>query len=375
MVDQNLIRKEFAALKEDIYLNAAYMGPYPQRTQQAVAEVVSRYANPSNMDYSWTLYPDEVRHSLSRLLNVKAEQFSLNSSTGEAVSFFALGCQLPPGSRVALFHNEYPSDVLPWLFAQKQRRDFEIDFYDKNILFDITELQNRLHPKTRILNISQVGFQTGLRVDLKSIGTFLREREIMFVADVTQGLGGVAISAEEIELTDLMVCSPYKWLLSPYGQAFAWWSERALACVEQTQGNWLTQPQSPHKLTEYTLLAKPGARKFDRGHAPNPLGAKGLLASLTLFQEIGLENIEKHNLKMAQFFLEHFNKNKYELVAASPLPSAIVTLKSKSLSSDELQIKLSEAKIDVSVREGNLRVSFHLFNSLDHVEAILKTLG
>jgi selenocysteine lyase/cysteine desulfurase len=260
------------------------------------------------------------------------------------------------------------------MFAQKTRGNFEIDFYENELLQDIDALKKALHPKTRFLNLSQVGFQNGNRVDLLNLGRYLQQREIRFIVDVTQGLGGVSISPAEIELIDVMLCSTYKWLLAPYGQAFAFWSKRALQETSQTHGNWLTQPAAPKDLTVYSLNAKEGARRFDRGQAPNILGLKGLEASLTLFQELGLSEIERHNLELANYFTENFDRKRYQLVTKSNLKSSIVCLKANNTDIDNLMQKLKSSNVDISVREGNLRISFHLYNSKIQVERLLKVL-
>jgi selenocysteine lyase/cysteine desulfurase len=372
-MNKALNANEFPALSNVLYFNAAYMGPYPQRTQAAILFWLERFSNPSALDYRWVEFPERVRAQLAQLLGVSGDQFSINSSTGEAVSFYANGCEFKPGDRVALFKEEYPSDVLPWMFAQKNR-GLEIDFYDKALAYDIPALMKKLHAKTRFLNLSSVEFQTGNRADIVELGHHLRQRDVRFIVDVTQALGGMKLTSEEIEACDLMVCSTYKWLLAPYGQAFAYWSKRSLAETVQTHGNWLTQPKAPNDLMVYSTDSKPGARRFDRGQAPNILGMKGLEASLSLFQEIGLAAVEKHNLALVNHFLENMNRDRYELVTKSELRSAIVCLRAKDSDSAKLQEHLRKSKVDLSVREGNLRISFHLFNTTEQVDRLLQNL-
>jgi selenocysteine lyase/cysteine desulfurase len=374
MIDSRKIRHEFQALNETVYLNSAYMGPYPLRTQKALQGVIERWSNPSQLDYSWVQYCEQVREQLARFLKVSVHQCSLQSSSGEAISFYASGCAHRDGDRVAVFREEYPSDVLPWMFAKDARNGLELDFYDKALLFEPQQLITALHPRTRFLTVAQVGFQDGNRIDLNELGPLLRDREIRFLVDSTQALGAIEITPGELQWVDLMVCSAYKWLLAPYGQAIAYWSDRALSEVRQTHGNWLTQPQAPGALTQYSIEAKPGARKFDRGQAPNMFGLHGLAASLTLFEELGGAAIAEHNVQLASYFIQNIPRQKYALVTTSPLRSSIVCL--KALKEDVLAVKarLDSKNIDLSVREGHLRASFHLFNSLEQVQLLLDLL-
>ena len=119
----------------------------------------------------------------------------------------------------------------------------------------------------------------------------------------------------------------------------------------------------------------PGAISFDRGQAPNILTMAGLEGSIDLFLEIGLKSIQAHNQKTTQFFLDHFNSKDFDLITPKNAHANIVCLKSKNQDVQSIKDKLLDSNVDVSIREGNLRISFHLFNNLSQVEILLKALN
>lgn len=342
------------------------MGPLPQVTQDRLMAQVNKYSNPSFLAYEWIEFCETIRTKLAKFLHSKADQISLNTSTSEVISTLAQGLMLSGNDSVALIEGEYPSDVLPWLHFQSDR----VKFYPRALILDPKKLVASLDPNTKVLNLSHVSFQTGDRIDLKSLILALSKKNIFLVVDVTQSLGAVKLSEQEISGIDLLVCSPYKWLLSPYGQAFAKWSDRLMEKVSPLQVGWMSMPQSPRNLTDYTTNIKSGARKFDRGQAANMLGLEGLDASLDIFLEIGVQKIADYNQSLVNSFLNSSKGMPFELLTKTDLKSSILCIRSEKLDADKLKQKLRDANIDVSVREGNLRISFHLFNSQSDVEAL-----
>ena len=366
---ETIRKSEFSALSS-IYFNAAYMGPMPARTRLSVIDSTERWGDPSYMDYGWVGIPDRVREKIASLLGCSAERIALNSSTSEVISFAAFGLGLQAGDHVALVEGEYPSDVLSWMLAA-ERSGAVVDFFPAAKLADPRGWVQEFHPKTKVCNVSHVSFQTGSMVDLKALGAALADRDILFVADVTQSFGGMPLDPQALAYIDVMPCSTYKWMLAPYGQAFSYWSEKACQRIQHMHAGWLTMPQAPQNLTAYTKAVRPGARKFDRGQTPNVLGALGLETSLGLLAEVGLSRIYEHNQTLVRHFHENYSRQKYQLLTVGE-GSNILCLKAQNIDSGDLQARMRQAGIDVSVREGNLRISFHLFNGIREVEALLK---
>lgn len=366
------VRHEFESLQCD-YFNAAYMGPLPKTTHAAILGQMARAANPSFMDYAWTEFPDHARSALGRLLGVPPESLSMHSSTSEVLSTLAAGLALESGDHVALCRGEYPSDVLPWML-HGERRGYGIHWAERGDLQqDPGAWVDSLPPSVRAIAVSHVCFQTGSIIDIEMLGRFTRPRGIFLVVDVTQSLGGMALPHKMYDVADVVVCSTYKWMLAPYGHAFAWWAPQSQLLVQRQQIGWMSMPQAPYNLTHYTTDARPGARKFDRGQAASPMVLAGLMASCQLLEECGLDKIHAWN----QSLVSHFVGGLFG-AGVNALPqgtgSNIVCLQVPGGQSSALQQKLRTHNVDASVREGNLRFSFHLFNTRDQVDRVLEAL-
>lgn len=371
----NTVEQEFSALKS-LYFNAAYFGPIPKRSQKKIDFTRKRMANPSFLPYEeWLTIPDRMRIKFSQLLGCSPDNISHSSATCDVMTTLAQGLKLKKDDLVVSLNGDYPSNVLPWLFAQKQGK-LNFKLIETPLLPDADWLSKNLPKETKVFDISHVAFNTGRKIDLLSIGKLLKSRGILFIVDATQSFGGQCISEEELQYIDAISFSTYKWLLGPYGHAFAYFSDNLLDQLQSIHASWISSPsfQGSNKLLDYTLETLPGARQYDRGQAPNLLNMAGLEGSLDLFLELGLEEIEKHNNKLVNFFLDNFNSNRFRVVTPEEGMGSILCLHTEE---DTIQITkdLQKQKIDISIREGYLRISFHLFNSINQTEILLKTLN
>lgn len=369
-------QKEFEALIP-YYFNSAYFGPLPARTQKAGQQAIERFSCLSNISFdSWKGLPDEARQKLGGLLGVDPDFISHHSSVSESISYLSLGFDFKENDVVAVMDGDYPSNVLPWLLNEKKMK-YKLEKLPPHYFYDLDLLEKNLPKNTRILNVSHVLFNTGRKHNLIEIGKFCQKRNILFVADISQSLGGLYLNEQEVEACDVLVGVTYKWLLGPYGHAFTYWQPRAIEKIRNTHLSWQTFKNGTDisQLLNYTTEPLSGARRFDRGQAPNIIPLSMTIKSLELLDEIGLENIQEYNQMLVKTFLENYPKSELELITPLDSHSNIVCLKAKTPSSSaKLEGLIEKHKIQGSIREGNLRFSFHLFNTLDEVNFLTQTL-
>lgn len=372
---RKLIEKEYSHLTS-IYFNSAYFGPNPHRIRQAALEAIDHTIDPSFYPYeTWMGIPEKIRGLWARILapQISADHIALATGVGQIMNSVANGLTLQKDDVVVLMDGDYPSVILPWLVA-KEQLGFEIQFL-RNPLPDADWLKTHLPKKTKVFATSHVSFNTGRKIDLLSIGKLMKEWGIYFVVDATQSLGGMFIDSLELATIDVLAVAGYKWMLGPYGQGFGYFSDRALKNISHKFGNWITSPNSSNSndLLDYTTETLPGARKFDRAQSPNMLINACLEKSLSFLLELDRHEITQHNASLRDHFLDNYPKNRYQLATPQDGLSNILCLKPQG---DAVALKkaLEKKEIDVSVREGNLRISFHLFNKITQVDKLLAAL-
>jgi cysteine desulfurase/selenocysteine lyase len=382
---QELIKKEFAHLSTD-YFNTAYFGPSPYRAKQKVSNALFKELDPSFFPYhAWIGIPDRIRSKIASLLKISHDQIALGTSTSDFMSMVANHLKLENQAPLVVcgLNGDYPSCILPWMVAAKYRKDLTFHNLkspeESNQKFSVEWLEEHLPKNTNVFCISYIQFDSGRSFDLKKITNYLKSRNIFFILDVTQALGGIHIPSEDIKQIDVLCCSLYKWFLGPYGSSFAYFSQRALELIPHNTGNWIVSANSRDvtRLTSYTVDTLSGARKFDRGQGPNMLTNAALEASLEMLEELGLENISQYNQSLQKYFLSQFNQNKYELVTPihSDNAATILSIKAKTANPTHIESELKHRNIDVSVREGKIRISIHFFNTKKQIETLLEGLS
>ena len=295
----------------------------------------SKELDPSFYPYKvWSSIAERLRVKMAKILNCSEDHITHAASTSDILNIIANGYPLKDNETVCTLDKEYPSVVLPWMLA-KQNRGIAFDLV--SIASDAGAptsdwLKENIPANTRVLNLSHVTFDTGKRIDIIDIGKFCKQRDIFLVIDATQSLGGIHISKEELSYIDVLACSSYKWILGPYGHAFAYFSKRAQELIQNQNANWLKSPRSQkvYNLLDYTTETHPGARCFDRGQTSNMLTLSCLEAGLDFLTQVGLQNIELHNKEIRDHFLSNLPKNKYNLITPEDQMGNIICLKSVS---------------------------------------------
>ena len=377
LATKSLIEKEYSHLKT-IYFNSAYFGPSPLRSKDSITAAMQKELDPSFYPYEdWMSISEKLRVKFAKLIDVSADDITHSTSSSDVINIVANGYMFEKGDIVAAIDKDYPSNILPWMLAERLA-DFKFDKISlgDQLIPTAEWLESKLNPKTKVFNISYVTFDTGKKIDLVSIGKMLQSKGIMFIVDATQALGGMDITKEELSYIDILTCSSYKWMLGPYGHAFAYFSKKAQDKIYHRNANWILSPNSKvvYNLLDDTTETLPGARQYDRGQAANLLCSGCLEGSLSFLQEVGLKNIREHNAEIRNTFLQNYPKKKYQLVTPLEYMGNIVCLKSVGGDSIALETELKKRNVDVSVRQGNIRLSFHVFNTKFQVDELIKAL-
>jgi selenocysteine lyase/cysteine desulfurase len=372
-----LIKKEFHHL-DTFFFNSAYFGPSPYSAKQKVSRALQKELDPSFYNYNtWMGIPERVREHLAKVIGCNPRNVTHSTSTSDVINLVANGYPFKSNDIVCSINKDYPSNVLPWMRATETRGlNFQLLDLGDELLPTRKWLEETLPKNCKVFNMSYVTFDTGKRMNILEIGKLCKERDILFIVDATQALGGMAITQEELAVIDILACSSYKWILGPYGHAFGYFSDQALEKISHQSGNWITSPNSKvvYNLLDYTTETLEGARKYDRGQAPNMLVNACLEAGLEFLLDVGLETIEKYNAGLRDYFLDNYPKKKFQLITPVDHMANILCVKATDCDPIVLERELKFRNVDVSIRQGNVRLSFHIFNTRDQVNELIRAL-
>ncbi|MFJ6698474.1 aminotransferase class V-fold PLP-dependent enzyme [Streptomyces sp. NPDC091272] len=346
----NLAPEEFAP--ETTYLNTSSYGLTPRRTVEAVTALVRQnatgaHANPGSFESF-----EEARAAYGRLVGVGADRVALGTSV--AVHVAVVAASLAAGSEVLAPEGEFASLVTPF----SARGDLKVRYVP------LAELAAEVRPETALVAWSAVQSADGRIADGAAVRAAAAAHGARTLLDASQSVGWLATSAGGYDYT---VAGGYKYLLSPRGTSFLTVSEEVQERTVPVQAGWLaaadTWGSTYGPVTEFA----PTARKFDAA-APF-LCYEGAVASLGLLESLGVDAVHAHNVALADLF-----RDGLAALGHTPVDAPGSTVVAVPGLGDRAET-LARSGVMVSARAGNLRASFHLYNTAQDVERVLEVLA
>jgi len=169
---------------------------------------------------------------------------------------------------------------------------------------------------------------------------------------------------------DVFLTGTLKYLLGPPGLAFMYVRRELIPSLVPTVTGWFGQA-NPFAYDPQTFALSPTARRFESG-SPSVPNVYAAIPGFQLLQEIGRQNVAAHIERLAQSLLRCARD--LGIRAKTPADSAgpLVVLRCKD--SILLVQKLAESGIVASNRHDGLRISFHVYNTMEDVKAVAEVL-
>lgn len=372
------IRSLFPVSEKYIYMNHAAVSPLSTRVRDAMQALVEDVTVNGSANYEdWCRTYEQTRQSAARLVNARPHEIAFMRNTSDALSAVANGVDWREGDNVVSCNVEFPSNIYPWLrldeaFGVKLKLAEE-----RNGRIDIDDLLSLIDDRTRVVTISWVQFASGYRSDLARIGKFCRERDIIFVIDAIQGLGGLKLDVER-DYIDAFAADAHKYLIGPEGIALLYISDRVIDRIKPAVLGWTSvknYEQFSHRAIDYKLDYREGAERFECGTL-NTAGVYGLRAAIDLFLEVGPEKIEEYLLGLSDYLAERLTSKGYEVVSPRRAgeTSAIVTCTHERHTPRDLHRLLRDKNVQTAPRMNRLRISPHFYNTRQEVDALIVEL-
>jgi selenocysteine lyase/cysteine desulfurase len=186
---------------------------------------------------------------------------------------------------------------------------------------------------------------------------------------------GVIPTNVEVELIDVAAGAGHKWLLTPEGIGILYLSDRARERIEPTLVGWTSVPE-PEDYGNFEQEWNRGALAWETGTGPTAL-IHGLEASLKLLTETGVERIAAYLEQLTDYLCERLSNRGYQIVS-SRRPgekSQIVCIRHNGgLTPMALYAHLKQRNIIAAPRGDRLRVSPHLYNTREEIDALIDAL-
>ncbi|HEX9631438.1 MAG TPA: aminotransferase class V-fold PLP-dependent enzyme [Gemmatimonadales bacterium] len=367
---------EFPWCRERIYLNNASIGPIPVRTQRAMDAIQAKRRDPA-------LFTDEElpailargREAAARLLNASPAEIALAPNTSYGLNMAAQVLPFRAGDLVLVPDGEFPANVYPWLLQARRGVRTELVPRTAEGWPDEARLLERVaDPRVRAVAVSFVQFATGYRMDLDRLGAACRAHETFLVVDAIQGLGQCPLDLRRTPV-DLLSCGAQKWLLGPWGAGFLYVRADLVRGLEPAFAGWMAFRGTDDftRLCDYDATFHDDARRFELVTLPFQ-DVAGMTASLDLLDEVGVPAIAEH-LRALRVPLEDATaRGRFTVVSPADDPHDCGIWCVRTADVRAAYRRLRAAGVVASIREGSIRLSPHLYNSMDDVARVVELL-
>ena len=382
-------REDFPILNNDlIYFDNGATTLKPKCVVDKINDYYLNYsANAHRGDYDISLKVDNeyeaVREKVKNLINSESnKEIIFTSGTTDSINRVVEGFMknhLKENDEVLITKAEHASNILAWLRLSKEIgiKVKYIELEDHRLT--INKIKEAITDKTRVISIAHITNVLGDIRPVKEIGKLCSENNIYFVVDGAQSVPHIKVDVREANI-DFLAFSAHK-MLGPTGVGVLYGKYNLLESMEPISlGGGMN---SVFDSESYELKSIP--TRFEAG-TPNIAGVIGLGRAIDYINEIGIDNITKHEQELKEYFVKR-SKEIDNLIIYNEDYGTTVAFNLKDVFAQDTAVYLNNYHI--CVRAGNhcakilkddlnvkntCRISFYLYNTKEEIDKIIEVL-
>lgn len=368
------IRRLFPVTKNYIYLNHAAVAPISLPVRDAIDRYTRELAEKGLADYrKWFAEVRRVRGLAARFIGASQDEIAFAPNTSSGLSMVANGIDWREGDNIVTADCEFPANLIPW---RRISREHGVELRmarERDGRLETSEILGLIDDRTRVVSLSFVEYASGFRNDLAAIGAEVRKRDAIFVVDAIQGLGALSLDVCRCSI-DALSADAHKFLLGPDGCALFYVSNRVIERIRPTLVGWMSVAR-PFDFSDPDQPWAPGAVRFEPG-ALNTAGVLALGAAIELFDQVGMDEIEKYLIDLGDYLCERVSEKGYRVVSSrrNGEKSAVICIRHDRHSAESLYAHLEERRIITTHRLGRLRISPHFYNTRSEIDRLVEEL-
>ena len=362
------IRSRFKIFKHKIYLNSCSQGPLSDAVQAGMEEFMASWHEQGSPWELWVNRYEEARSAFARFINAMPDEVAIVTSVSAGINGIASALTFQERKKVVMGEFEFPTMGHVWLAQRSRGADVQFVAAEGNCI-PAANYEKLVDHNTLIVPLTHVCFKNGFRSEVNAITQIAHRSGALVMLDDYQDCGTRPIDVKAMDL-DFFVTGTLKYLLGPPGLAFMYVRKELISSLVPTVTGWFAQA-NPFAYDPKLFDLSPTARRFESGSPPVP-NVYAALPGFQLLQEIGMENVAGHVRNLAQSLLRCTHDLGICIKTPADSTGPLVVLQSKD--SSLLVQKLAEDNIVASNRHDGLRISFHVYNTMDDVQAVVEVL-
>ncbi|WP_243525067.1 cysteine desulfurase SufS [Bacillus pseudomycoides] len=395
-MDIHEIRKQFPILdqkvngKQLVYFDSAATSQKPIQ----VIETLERYYKEYNSNVHRGVHTlgtkatdayEGAREKVRKFINAKSmEEIIFTRGTTTALNTVAASYGLEnvkEGDEIVISYMEHHSNIIPWQqVAKKTGATLKYLPLQPDGTISIEAARQTITPSTKIVSIMYVSNVLGTINPVKEIAEIAHQHGAIMVVDGAQSTPHMKVDVKDLNC-DFYALSAHK-MCGPTGIGVLYGKKELLNNMEPIEfGGEMIDFVG---LQDSTWKELPW--KFEAG-TPIIGNAIGLGAAIDFLEEIGLDNIEKHEHELAQYALERLSEVDGVTIYGPKHRAGLVTFNIDEVHPHDVATVLDVEGI--AVRAGHhcaqplmkwlkasstARASFYLYNTKEEIDTFVEAL-
>jgi selenocysteine lyase/cysteine desulfurase len=362
------IRSRFKIFQRKIYLNSCSQGALSDAVQHGMEEYIASWHEQGSPWDTWVEQYEAARAAFARFINASPDEVAILTSASAGINSVASALSFKERRKVVMGEFEFPTMGHVWL-AQRPR-GAEVRFVPaEGNRIPVANYEKMIDRETLMVPLTHVCFKNGFRSEVNGVTQIAHRAGALVMLDDYQDCGTRPVDVKAMDL-DFYVTGTLKYLLGPPGLAFMYVRKNLIESLNPTITGWFAQ-SNPFAFDPQHLDLSPTARRFESG-SPSVPNVYAAVPGFQLLQEIGMGNVADHVKTLTQQLLQ--SAAELGIRVKTPAESAGPLVVMQANDSTLLVQKLAENNIVASNRHDGLRISFHVYNTMDDIQALVEVL-
>ena len=292
--------------RELVYLDNAATTQKPQAVLDAIVEGYSKWnANVHrgvhHLSQVATEKHEKARKKVAEWLNAAAEEVIFTKGTTDSINMLARSfgdAMVNEGDEIIVSQLEHHSNIVPWqMLCERKKAVLKVIPLREDLSIDIEAFKEMLNERTRLVSVAQVSNVLGIVNPVEEIIRYAHAKHIPVCVDGAQSVPHLVVDVKKMEC-DFLVMSAHK-MYGPTGLGVLYGKKEWLDQLPPAEGGGEMIEHVRWDKTTYNVLPY----KFEAG-TPNYIGSYAFSKALEYVQEIGIEDIAKHEEELVEYIEE-----------------------------------------------------------------------
>lgn len=353
------MRSEYLNVNANVHRGVHYLSQQATDLHEAARETVRAFVNARSTDE--IVFTRGTTESINLLVSSFCEAF------------------MTEGDEVIVSAMEHHSNIVPWqLQARKRGIAIRVAPIDESGCLMLDELEKLFSPRTRIVSIAHVSNVLGTVNPVSQIVAMAHAHGVPVLVDGAQSAPHFKVDVREMDC-DFFAFSGHK-MYGPTGIGVLYGKEDWLDRLPPYQGGGEMIESVSFEKTVFAALPF----KFEAG-TPDYVATHGLATAIRYIEELGLDNISKHEKELTQYCMSRLeNIDGMRIFGTAGHKDAVVSFLVGSIHHLDMGTLLD--RLGIAVRtghhcaeplmhrlgiQGTVRASFALYNTMAEIDALV----